>query len=106
MSKQEKNGQISVNSESKSVSLGEQIVIPHDPQETMVPVQGPVGASVRVSRGLTLNLGQYESARIDVEVMLPCGAAGVEEAYLKARDFCEAKIQEELAEINKSRKSR
>lgn len=41
------------------------------------PVDGPM-ATVTISRGLTLNMGNYESARVDETITMPCNADPVE----------------------------
>lgn len=52
-------------------------------------------ASVGTSRGITLNLGNYESARIDVWMSLPVDVENVEKGYAVAAEFVEKKLEEE-----------
>jgi hypothetical protein len=60
-------------------------------------------AKVSCGMGLTINMGNYESARIDVVVEVPCYREEVEEAYTYARKFCESRIKDEAGSIkNKS----
>jgi len=61
-------------------------------------------ARVRVGLGLTINRGNFESARIDVSVELPCYKEEVEEVYRVAQQFVEERIQKEVAELNESHK--
>ena len=58
-------------------------------------------ATIGLSRGLSLNLGNYESAKADVWCSLPCEATPVamEAAYKKAQDFCEKKIADAVSDI-------
>jgi hypothetical protein len=53
-----------------------------------------------VSRGygLTLNQTNYESARIDVRVEVPCYLADLEKADEFAAAFCEKRLRKEVAE--------
>lgn len=46
-------------------------------------------------------MGNYESCKIDVWVALPSDPNGIaiEEAYLKAKEFCEAKIEEAVKQV-------
>lgn len=56
-------------------------------------------AVVRRGYGLTVNLGNYESARVSVEVQVPCYVQDVEMADEFASTFCEKRIKEEIASI-------
>lgn len=58
-------------------------------------------ASVRVSLGMTVNLGNYESARIDVSLTVPCYKEEVEDAFEYAREWVEART---LKEVNAAKK--
>jgi hypothetical protein len=52
-------------------------------------------AMVRVSGGLTINQGNFESLRIDCSVTIPCHRSKIEEAYQIASDFVADKVAEE-----------
>lgn len=56
-------------------------------------------AVVRRSFGVTLNQGNYESARIDVSVEVPCYLEDVELADEYARAFCEKRLRQEVLGI-------
>lgn len=56
-------------------------------------------AVVHVGFGLTLNLGNYESARLDVSIRVPCYKEQVDDAYAAAKKWVEARVHEEVAEI-------
>ncbi len=56
-------------------------------------------AQVTARYGLTLNLGNYESARVDVEVTVPCYVEEIEEAYAEAITFVEEKIRQDVDEL-------
>lgn len=56
-------------------------------------------ASVFVKFGRTINVGNFESVRLDVGVNLPCYKEEIEGAYDKAVKFVVGKIQEEVEEI-------
>src|SRR4051812_42401043 len=49
-------------------------------------------AKVSVSKGLTLNLGNYESARIDVSVVVPCYREELDWAYKYADGWVESRL--------------
>jgi len=55
-------------------------------------------AEVGVTMGQTVNMGNYESYRIDVQVTVPCYREEIEEAYVFARKFCNARLKEEVSE--------
>lgn len=49
-------------------------------------------AVVRVSMGTTLNMGNYQSLRLGVDLALPCTPAQVDVAFQKAAEFVEKKL--------------
>lgn len=53
-------------------------------------------AYVRVSAGMTRNMGNYESLRVDVSVSMPCYAEEVEAVIPKAADMVAAHLDAEL----------
>jgi hypothetical protein len=73
-----------------------------------VPVATPAAAApgpttaalarVRYAQGVTLNLGNYESQRIDVELAVPCrpGIDAIEAAYAFAQEWVDGKLAEEV----------
>lgn len=68
------------------------------PPEEMVMEPTEIG-SVGTSRGVTCNLGNYESARVDIWCSLPTRVDKVDETYQKCEDFCSKKLQEEVKKI-------
>jgi len=56
-------------------------------------------AIVRRGYGLTLNLGKFESARIDVGIEVPCYAEDAETADEFAVRWVESRIQQEVDAI-------
>lgn len=52
-------------------------------------------AFVRVGAGLTINMQNFESLRIDVAVTVPCLPTELEEAYQEASQFVADKVAEE-----------
>jgi len=67
--------------------------------------RGPV-ALIRRGYGLTLNLGDFESARLDVGITVPCYLADVEAADQWASEWCSVRLTKEVQEIrgNKAKK--
>lgn len=55
-------------------------------------------AFIRVNAGKTLNLGNYESLRIDVSVTLPCLPEEIEQTYEQAAEFAFGKLLDEEAQ--------
>lgn len=49
-------------------------------------------AVIRVSMGNTLNMGNYQSLRLGVDLALPCSPAEVEVAFERASRFVEEKL--------------
>lgn len=59
--------------------------------------QDDPAAYVRVGAGLTINLGDYESLRIDCSVTLPCHRGELDAAYAAASDYVADKLTQEQA---------
>lgn len=60
--------------------------------------EGPV-ARIKRGYGLTMNLGNYESARFDVTLELPCHVEDVDAADEFARAWVEKRCEAEVAEV-------
>lgn len=56
-------------------------------------------AYVRANYGLTINLGNYESARCDVSVTLPCYVEEIPAAFDRAWEIAKAQIQTQVKSI-------
>lgn len=69
----------------------EEVVSVHD-------FDGPV-ARIRRGYGLTMNLGNYESARFDVTLELPCHVEDIDAADEFAREWVEKRCEAEVAEV-------
>jgi len=65
------------------------------------PFVGPV-AYVKRGYGLTVNLGDYESARFDVSITVPCYMNDVNAADKWAEKWAEKRIAKEVQEIRGS----
>lgn len=63
-------------------------------------------AVVRRGYGLTLNQGNYESARIDVSVEVPCYLPDIAKADEFAAAFCEERVRKEVTEARKHQKKK
>jgi len=74
--------------------------------EIKVPAFDPRAgvAKVRAGFGMTLNLGNYNSARVDVQVELPCYPsevdAAIDSAFGIAQDRVESEVQAVKADLN------
>lgn len=56
-------------------------------------------AQVQVGMGLTLNLGNYESARIDIRLSVPVYREEINDAYEFVRQYVEKRMDKEVADI-------
>ena len=56
-------------------------------------------ANVSVEMGMTLNLGNYESARVTVSVSVPCYKEEVDDAHAYARSWVESRVVKESKKI-------
>lgn len=56
------------------------------------------GCTISVGGGRTINLGDYNSARFDVHLTLPCDPENLDAAYNWAAEWVDNRIQEETKE--------
>jgi len=56
-------------------------------------------ATVKVSLGVTKNMGNYESLRIGVDLSLPCSPVEADAAFDKAAKFVENKLNALIEEV-------
>ena len=59
-------------------------------------------AHICVKLGRTINLGNYESAKIDVSVDMPCYVEECQRVYREVMDFVQERLTEEVAKVNNS----
>ena len=84
---------------------GERVEVPIKDQTGEIPMSATMNPNNRAmtgtSRGLTLSLGNFETARMDVWVALPCepDEASIQDAYDRAKAFCEEKLGEAVEEV-------
>ena len=72
-------------------------------EDTFDPVrfkEGVEPARISVSLGLTLNLGDFESAKISVTCTLPCHVEELEDTFVAARNFAGKKLIEEKKNVD------
>jgi len=69
------------------------------PIEIQVPVVGLAMASVGASSRMTLNMGNYESVQLEVNVVLPCYVEEVDSCYKTAKQVVDLHLNSEIAAI-------
>lgn len=76
------------------------LVVPETEQHIELPAQKVVQpiAIVKVTGSKTLNLGNYNSAKVEVGIEWPCHVGEVEDAF----DFCYKWVDEKIEQILKS----
>lgn len=62
-------------------------------------------AEVSYSVGLTLNMGNYESARVDVGIKMPCYVEEVDVTYRRIQAWAEKLLSEERDKIKDAKKN-
>jgi hypothetical protein len=60
---------------------------------------------VKYAMGITINLANFQSARVDVGIELPAQAGDIEDVYEKAKDFCNDKVMEEMVMLQDLKKA-
>ena len=56
-------------------------------------------ASISVKAGITINLGNYESARVDVMLTMPCYPEEVDQVYEDTKDWVDSRVDHERRTI-------
>ena len=56
-------------------------------------------AYVTFACGATLNMGNYQSLRIDVRVSLPCYIEEIDDMYITAKKWVDERLNKELKEL-------
>ena len=56
-------------------------------------------ASISVKAGVTINLGNYESGRVDVMLTMPCYPEEVDETYETVKQWVDARVDHERRTI-------
>ena len=74
--------------------------------EICIPKPGVIMAKVGWSSGMTINMGNYDSTKIGVEVILPVYLEEIEEAFITAKRMVELRINKEIMELREYREKR
>ena len=59
-------------------------------------------ATISVKAGVTINLGNYESGRVDVMLTMPCYPEEVDGIYEDVKNWVDGRIEHERREIEKA----
>ena len=59
-------------------------------------------ASISVKAGVTINLGNYESGRVDVMLTMPCYPEEIDGVYEDVKSWVDARVSHEKKEIEKA----
>lgn len=78
---------------------GEEVVTKDDTEIPEVRRFDTDVARIRRGYGLTINMGNYESARVDVQVEVPCYVQDLELADEFASKFAEERIKKEVDSV-------
>lgn len=62
-------------------------------------------AKVKYSMGITINIGNFQSAKVDIGIELPTHVDDVESSYESAMDFCQGKFGEEVVMLENLKKA-
>lgn len=83
------------------VSHGQASGPPEVKEDTTLAVHRYLTAPAHVNAeiGLTINIGNFESVRVHVGVTVPCYKEEVEDCYQWAKEFVEAKVKAEAADV-------
>jgi hypothetical protein len=58
-----------------------------------------VPASITVKAGVTINLGNYESGRVDVMLTMPCYPEEIDQIYVDVKDWVDSRVDHERKTI-------
>lgn len=59
--------------------------------------------TIKISRGETINLGNFESARLDISIEASCNEKDIEEKYEKLQNWVYEKLEEERKSYEKEK---
>jgi hypothetical protein len=59
-------------------------------------------ANISVKAGITINLGNYESGRVDVMLSMPCYPEEVDTVYEDVKQWVDSRVEHEKSEIEKA----
>ncbi len=78
-------------------------VVSHESESDYIAVHQftTAPAEIGTSLGMTLNVGDFESVRIDITCKIPCYKEEVAAAYDFAFKFCEDRLREEISEVRR-----
>lgn len=62
--------------------------------------EGAPFAEVGIQLGVTKNLGDYEYARIDVSIKVPCPVSDIDQMYERAKTWVAKRVKKEVQSIN------
>jgi hypothetical protein len=92
------------------IEKGKQVAVPEgakDEQETLeVRLFQTVPAEVGLAFGLTINLGNFEGARVDVSLKMPCYAEEKDDCYEHVLSWVGERVQKEAHEARVEAASR
>lgn len=77
--------------------------IKHEETIDIVPFEGET-ACVSVDAGMTVNMGNYQSAKVGVMIAMPCYPEEIEAVYKTVKATVEKIVREEVSELIQSRK--
>lgn len=78
--------------EEEEVEMGRIRVSPFETNPAVVSVKG----------GATVNLGNYQSARVDVMLSIPCYVEEIDEIYPKAKEWVDSRLAKEYKELKEA----
>ena len=82
--------------------VGKEIGDDYDETRLAVDVFETEPAQASCSMGMTINLGNYESLRVEVGVVLPCYKEEVEEAQQRCFDLVENELYKKVREAKEA----
>lgn len=65
----------------------------------VVPAYEPKTCVVAVENSVTLNMGDYNSAKVTVLLSVPCNIGEEDDAFIHARDFVDRHLAEEIKKV-------
>lgn len=74
--------------------------------ETRQFPEGTHPATVMYSRGVTINMGNYQTARVDVGIVLPCFPEEVEQVWEYGQALVAARLEKEVERLREARGSK
>lgn len=101
---EENNEEVSVQTREKIIEVRKTMFGKEEVSNERIRIRPFVSnpASISVKAGITINLGNYESGRVDVMLTMPCYPEEIDEVYEDVKNWVDSRVEHVKNEIETS----